>query len=642
MRIFIALLVLLSLFGCGGGGGGGGGGLVGSADPATLTLSGVAAQGAGINGRIFLMDSAGHAHYVDTTDGPFQFKLADISLPVLLKAEWSDAAGMHRLYSFASAGGVANVTPLTHVAVTHAAGALALDALYAAPGPAAFAALQAALPAAMASMQADLQALMTRYAVTAANPITLRFAADHTGMDALLDGIVMSATAGGVSLYDKATGALLLAPPVPSPAPMPVTAGLSLTGTLQATGFDAAVNSNGQGMMAWTEAVGGHNVLKVRLMNGIDPGTTLSTAGDAGSPRLLFDGSGNALMVWTQCSNGSSSVWVSRLRANSAGWAPAQQLSPALAGSARQPDLAVDQAGNALVVWQQSDGRSYHADGWAAYYAADRDSWSSAALVSDGVNNAYGLRVALNPAGQGLLAWEQERGDGSAIDAQPVDVWVRQVGTAGSWGTGSIVSASGGHADTAYVYGRLALAVNAAGNAAVLWSRRLLPSLPMVVQAALFQPSGGWQPATTITLDTNEDSHEPAVALDAAGNALAVWQQQTAYGAYGGSNHYVAGVGWGTAGHFVDSKLGDMIGPGLAMDGAGKATVVWYRWSAQNAVDVMVNHCQAGGLWGTAQVFSPVGTESTLTREQPRVASNARGQSLVVWGADTGAVASWL
>ena len=68
---------------------------------------------------------------------------------------------------------------------------------------------------------------------------------------------------------------------------------------------------------------------------------------------------------------------------------------------------------------------------------------------SNNVNNAYGLRVALNPAGQGLLAWEQERGDGSAIDAQPVDVWVRQVGTAGSWGTGSIVSASGGHADTA-------------------------------------------------------------------------------------------------------------------------------------------------------------------------------------------------
>ena len=104
----------------------------------------------------------------------------------------------------------------------------------------------------------------------------------------------------------------------------------------------------------------------------------------------------------------------------------------------------------------------------------------------------------------------------------------------------------------------------------------------------------------------------------------------------------MAGVGWGTAGHFVDSKLGDTIGPGLAMDGAGNATVVWYRWTVQNRVDVMVNRYQAGSGWGTAHVFSPVGTENSLAREQPRVASNARGQALVVWGADTGAVASWL
>ena len=90
MRILAAFVVLLSLFGCGGGGGGGSSpGVPGL--PATLTLSGVAAQGAGISGRIYLMDSAGHERYVDTSDGPFQFSVAGVSLPVLLKAQWSDA-----------------------------------------------------------------------------------------------------------------------------------------------------------------------------------------------------------------------------------------------------------------------------------------------------------------------------------------------------------------------------------------------------------------------------------------------------------------------------------------------------------------------------------------------------------------------
>jgi hypothetical protein len=104
----------------------------------------------------------------------------------------------------------------------------------------------------------------------------------------------------------------------------------------------------------------------------------------------------------------------------------------------------------------------------------------------------------------------------------------------------------------------------------------------------------------------------------------------------------VAGVGWGTADHFVDSKIGDAFSPSLTMDGAGNATVVWYRWSAAHAVDLMTSRVTPANGWAGPKVLSPVGVDSAITREFPQVAANAMGQTLVAWGANLSAVASWL
>ena len=411
----------------------------------------------------------------------------------------------------------------------------------------------------------------------------------------------------------------------------------------RAADIDVAIDRSGMGLVAWSELTNGHYVLKVRRMNGTDTGVTLSTAGDAAAPHVSVDAAGNALAVWTQYSNARHTLWASHYSAASNLWDAPRMISSASAvASTLKPDLAVDQAGNAIAVWQQGDGRVNHFDAWVAQYNAGTASWSAPAMLSDGINSAHCLSVALNASGQGLVAWVQERGDGTSIATPPADIWVRTVSTAAAWGAATLVNRSAGQVNTVYVYGQIGLSVNAKGAAAVLWSQRLLPSLPMVVDAAMYSPAQGWQDAVSIALVTKEDCHEPAVALDDAGNAIAVWQQQTDYGSYGASNRYVAGVGWSTAGHFVDSKLGDTLSPSLAMDGAGNATVVWYRWSGTNAIELMINRFTPDLGWADPKVFMPVGTDGAMTRSLPTVVSNAVGQTLVVWGNKLSAVASWL
>ena len=116
MTRVLVLLFTLVLGACGGGGG--------DAAPPAITLSGVAATGAGISGRIFIKDAAGHEQWVDTADGRFSFALTDLTAPFMLKAQWNAGGSTHTLYSLcaSAAGGTANITPLTQLAVATAAG----------------------------------------------------------------------------------------------------------------------------------------------------------------------------------------------------------------------------------------------------------------------------------------------------------------------------------------------------------------------------------------------------------------------------------------------------------------------------------------------------------------------------------------
>jgi hypothetical protein len=640
MQWLAAVLVSVIVAACGGGGGGGagsaGGGTAASVNTSTASVSGVAAVGLPIRGRISMMDANGLDRYVDTADGNFSFKLQGLSAPVLLRAQWTDAGGLHTLYSFASAEGVANITPLTHLAVAAAVGTTALDALYNAPSAAAYDAIKRALPSAIATLQTALQPLLSRYAVQADNPITFRFVPDHTGMDAVLDNISVVYSGANVTLTDKVTGKTLLAAPLSKLTMALSTASWSSAEAAVAMATDVAISSAGTGLVVWTEMVAGGAALRARLMTGSGAVATLSST-DASAPRVAYDGAGNAVVVWVQGGNSRSEIWSSRFTAGSQQWAAARRVSDADAlALASQPDIAVDATGNALVVWTQ--GNANHFDGWSAQYSAANDTWSAPALVTDGINSAYGLRVASNAAGAGHMAWKQERAAGFAGSAQPVDIWARSASTTGARGTSARLNTNAaGVSAAAYVIGPLALDVNAQGSAAVLWSQRAQPSLPLVVQAAMHTASSGWQAAAAISPSGTDDCYAPQVALDSAGNAMAVWQQQTDFGAYGGSNRFAAGTGWGSAYVFVDARDGDTYAPSMAMDAAGNVTLVWYRWSSNNTIDVMmIRHLPSTG-WSNAQVFAPLGISATIMNTQPLVVANATGQTVVVWGGNQSA-----
>jgi hypothetical protein len=631
-RVFVFMLALV-LAACGGGGSGTPAAAL-ATPPAAAVMSGIAATGGAISGRIYLKDAAGHELSFDTTDGSFSFTLTGLTAPFMLKAQWTTSGVTRTLYSFSASasGGTANITPLTHLAVVGAAGTASLDAVYDAGGASAFAALAAALPAAVAQVRQGLAPLLAKNGASALDPISGVFLPNHLGMDAVLDGISVSYLSGNATVADKTSGALVLEASVADLAHALAVPDWSAQDAALAADPDVALAANGDGLVAWSETIAGHSVVRARFLAGnIAAATTLSSSGESGLPKVAFDGAANAIVVWAQYENGRNDIWARRWSASSKTWAAPLRLSDANAvADANVPDVALDAAGNAIVVWHQGDGRTNHFDAWSATYAATPNAWTAPALLSNGIDSAADPHVALNAGGKGIAAWEQEQGDGTMVSNGPKDAWGRSVATGAAWGASARLNAVGGDVDG--LYGQVAVAVDGQGNGFALWVQSS-GQLPLVVHAARYGALAGWQASGVITSNAVNSSYGPHIAFDASGNAVAVWQQQTDVSAFVGVARYDAVTGWGASTALGTDVAGAVYDPRIALDGAGNATAVWYQWS-DTAIEVMTNRALAGGAWGASRLLShtpPVG----FTYPVPRVAANAAGATLAIWGTDS-------
>src|SRR5882672_233793 len=178
------------------------------------------------------------------------------------------------------------------------------------------------------------------------------------------------------------------------------------------------------------------------------------------------------------------------------------------------------------------------------------------------------------------------------------------------------VSAVGEHAGVPQVV------LDSAGNATAVWDRR--NGTDTVVESA-YRPAGkGWKaPVDLSSADGNDgeaypgahNAQSPRIAVDGHGNVTVVWER------YGGTNRLLvqavyrpAGGDWGAPVDIGEVKTMSAPEPWVAVDAAGDATAVWKN------VDVIESaYRPAGGSWQT-----PVGISSAESYV-PQAAVDAKG-----------------
>ncbi len=336
----------------------------------------------------------------------------------------------------------------------------------------------------------------------------------------------------------------------------------------------------------------------------------IDNAGSALGPQIAFDQNGNAIAVWYQSDGTRDNIWSNRYVVG-AGWGTAEIIETDNAGNAYNPRIAVDPNGNAIAVWQQSDGTRNNI--WANRYVVGTG-WGTAALIeTDNAGSASSPQIAFDRNGNAIAVWYQSNGTRD-------NIWANRYVVSTGWGTAGLIETD----NTGDAYNPQ-VAFDQDGNAIAVWYQS--DGRRFNILANRYVAGTGWGSAELIEIDNAGSAFNPQIVIDRNGNAMAVWYQSEGTRNNIWANRYVAGTGWGTAGLIETNNAGSASSPQIAFDPNGNAIAVWYR-SDGTWDNIWANRYVAGTGWGVAGLIE---TDHTGSAFSPQIAIDWNGNAIAVW-----------
>jgi hypothetical protein len=289
--------------------------------------------------------------------------------------------------------------------------------------------------------------------------------------------------------------------------------------------YQIAINASGNAMAVWQQFDGTRNNIRAsRFLTGTDLGAGWSAAqplettdGEALYPHVVLAASGHASAVWLQLVDADYYMLASRFDPI-VGWGSPSAISPP--DALGLPKLALDAVGNAIAIWFQSsiDG----AQVWTNRFSADQ--WGTAAPLDTTNNSNYEPQIAMASNGVATAVWAA-RVQPSGGMAYTVIRASRTSSAIGPWSSPVPLNASGTDANDAQPQ----VATDAHGNAVVMWQQRDASSVRQLWASRYLASSTAWSSPEQLDKTTGIVS-DSKVAMDANGNAIAVWTQLTPVG----------------------------------------------------------------------------------------------------------------
>jgi hypothetical protein len=331
---------------------------------------------------------------------------------------------------------------------------------------------------------------------------------------------------------------------------------------------------------------------------------------------LGFDSDGNAIAVGVGADAGGDSTFRSMVRPFGGQWSAISPVSGAGDSDVQRPRVAVDPHGNAVAVWS-----AYNQDATKNVVRASNrpagGAWSDPVMLSDAGVFDGGQEVAIDTQGNATAIWT-EIGGGTG----PV---VRSASrpSGGDWS--EPVDLSEGTVNSSP-----RLAVDPQGTVTAVWlgtAPHISGTGVVTVVRSKSRPAGGPWSADAVALSSDDGTASaaaPQVAVDAQGNATAVW------GLFSSANGYVAqtarraaGGSWSAA-----EDLGDGDAPQVAVDAQGNATAIWQQSDPSSSV-VLSSSRTAAGLWSNP---APMAAGDSVDHVGfPWVGTDPQGNVTAIW-----------
>ncbi|HXB66018.1 MAG TPA: PKD domain-containing protein [Solirubrobacteraceae bacterium] len=304
------------------------------------------------------------------------------------------------------------------------------------------------------------------------------------------------------------------------------------------------VDGAGEAVAAWP-AAGANYIIEATTVSGaaVSAPQKLSAPGEnAVSPAIAVDERGDAIVAWTR-ENGTENVVQASFRPAGGHFGAAVSL-PTKSGNTMHPEVAIDAAGDATVVWERFDGAEEIVE--AATRPAATGAFTAPVELASSSGNPMEPAVAMNAAGDTAVAWV------SPGVSEVIQAATRPAG--GSFGkpanlTGDVTEAK-----------QPQVALDGQGEATVVWTAHFVVEYATGTKAGVFSVARGLA----------FEGWYPSVAEDAAGDTLVGYA--TLFGLDAAAVFRPAGGAFGASQQM--SPVGQVVGGGplnvaISEDGDG-------------------------------------------------------------------------
>jgi len=398
-----------------------------------------------------------------------------------------------------------------------------------------------------------------------------------------------------------------------------------------------AMDRNGNAIITWLESDGSNDqIFMSEYRSGswthpLDLADNISPDGqDASDPEVAMDDNGNAIIAWYQSDGSNEQIFMSEYRSGS--WSHPLDLADNISPNgqhAYNPQVAMDNNGNAIITWEQSDGSNVQI--FKSEYRSG--GWTHPANLADNISpngqNARYPEVAMDNNGNAIIAWYQSDGSNKQIFMSEY--------RSGTWSHPADltdkISPDGQDAYDPQV------AMDDNGNAIIAWYQS--DGTKMQIFMSEYR-SGGWAYPADLADNISPDGEhvsDPQVAMDDNGNAIITWAQSDGSNWQIFKSEYRSG-GWSHPASLADNISPDgqdayiVCSPQVAMDDNGNAIITWEQWNGSNWQIFKSEY--RNGTWthpaGLADNISPDGQIAYY----PSVAMGNNGNAIITWAQSDG------
>lgn len=370
--------------------------------------------------------------------------------------------------------------------------------------------------------------------------------------------------------------------------------GINTAVPISISGETAQYQIDGEAFTSAPGTLNNGNAVRVRLSAASEPGTTRTATLTVGGLSVTF------------------SVTTTR-------WDSPVKLPTAAAGDVLAPAVGMDSHGNAIVVWSQVDGSDRKV--WGTRYDASSDSWDAPKLLETLSGLVIGLQLAVDPHGNAMAVWVQEEADFSR------DLWYNRYSIATqSWQGAALLGM-----DTTGTADPPSIAMDAAGNAWVVWAQSNLTGNPSFINARRYEAaSSSWKDIRL--LEAVGESDVASVAMNASGDALVAWEQkQDSSRSIYAARYRAADDTWSSR-ELVETLDKWAYAPKALLANDGTGTVLWkYHEPAigEFGFNVYASHRDAAtGIWSAPAMLQEDATQSAFNLQATLTSS---GDVIATW-----------